>query len=193
MLHLILSAKKFLPTEYVQSIFDIDFNELLKKGKRLILTDLDNTLISYRHTDPTDQLIEWKNNLESMGFEIIVISNSKKARVSHFANLIGLKYVPFAKKPLKFGFKKALKIANKKYNVNEVIELGDQLMTDIYGSRRMKIDSILVKVIDKKTEYNITKLNRFLERKMLTKISKKYPEQYSRTLKQYVSDIYEKI
>lgn len=74
--------KNIIPDDYVSSIFDIDYNKLYSNGKRLILTDLDNTLISYKATEPTDELYKWKSELEGMGFEIIIVSNSGKSVLS---------------------------------------------------------------------------------------------------------------
>ncbi len=180
--------KNIIPDDYVSSIFDIDYNKLYSNGKRLILTDLDNTLISYKATEPTDELYKWKSELEGMGFEIIIVSNSGKSRVKHFANMLGLKYVNLSTKPLKRGFKKALKIASSKYKKEEVVVLGDQLLTDVYGAKRMKFSMILVKAIDKKTERLVTKHNRKNEDKMLKKVRKKNYGLYLVKLKKYEED-----
>ncbi len=53
MIHLLLKTKKFIPNEFHNSFFEIDFNELYSQGYRLILSDLDNTLISYDEFYPT--------------------------------------------------------------------------------------------------------------------------------------------
>lgn len=180
--------KNIIPDDYVSSIFDIDYNKLYSNGKRLILTDLDNTLISYKATEPTDELYKWKSELEGMGFEIIIVSNSGKKRVKHFANMLGIKYVNLSTKPLKRGFKKALKIASLKYKKEEVVVLGDQLLTDVYGAKRMKLSMILVKAIDKKTERLVTKHNRRNEDKMLKKVRKKNYGLYLVKLKKYEED-----
>lgn len=180
--------KNIIPDDYVSSIFDIDYNKLYSNGKRLILTDLDNTLISYKATEPTDELYKWKSELEGMGFEIIIVSNSWKKRVKHFANMLGIKYVNLSTKPLKRGFKKALKIASLKYKKEEVVVLGDQLLTDVYGAKRMKLSMILVKAIDKKTERLVTKHNRRNEDKMLKKVRKKNYGLYLVKLKKYEED-----
>lgn len=180
--------KNIIPDDYVSSIFDIDYNKLYSNGKRLILTDLDNTLISYKATEPTDELYKWKSELEGMGFEIIIVSNSGKKRVKHFANMLGIKYVNLSTKPLKRGFKKALKIASSKYKKEEVVVLGDQLLTDVYGAKRMKFSMILVKAIDKKTERLVTKHNRKNEDKMLKKVRKKNYGLYLVKLKKYEED-----
>lgn len=180
--------KNIIPDDYVSSIFDIDYNKLYSNGKRLILTDLDNTLISYKATEPTDELYKWKSGLEGMGFEIIIVSNSGKKRVKHFANMLGIKYVNLSTKPLKRGFKKALKIASTKYKKEEVVVLGDQLLTDVYGAKRMKLSMVLVKAIDNKTERLVTKHNRKNEDKMLKKVCKKNYGLYLVKLKKYEED-----
>ena len=51
--------KKLIPDEYYNSIEDIPYNKLYAQGIRLILTDLDNTLISYREDEPTAALFCW--------------------------------------------------------------------------------------------------------------------------------------
>lgn len=180
--------KNIIPDDYVSSIFDIDYNKLYSNGKRLILTDLDNTLISYKATEPTDELYKWKSELEGMGFEIIIVSNSGKKRVKHFANMLGIKYVNLSTKPLKRGFQKALKIASTKYKKEEVVVLGDQLLTDVYGAKRMKLSMVLVKAIDNKTERLVTKHNRKNEDKMLKKVCKKNYGLYLVKLKKYEED-----
>ncbi len=180
--------KKLIPSCYYKTINDIPYNKLYENGFRLILTDLDNTLISYLEKEPTLELFNWKKMVEEIGFEIIIVSNSRKERVKNFANSLGLKYVKFAKKPTKLGLKKALRIASHKYALSEVVEIGDQLMTDVYGSRRLGLYTILVKAIDKKTEILPTKINRKLENHFLMKIQKKYPKLYASALVDYVRD-----
>ncbi len=180
--------KKLIPDYYYKTIEDIPYNKLYEQGIRLILTDLDNTLISYKETEPTKELVAWKERVEKMGFEIIIVSNSRKDRVEHFATLLQLPFVKFAKKPLKFGLKKALKIASHPYELTEVMEIGDQVMTDVFGSRRLGVLTILVKAIDKKTEILPTKINRKLEEFFLSRIERKYPLSYQRRLMEYVRD-----
>ncbi|MDE6661429.1 MAG: YqeG family HAD IIIA-type phosphatase [Anaeroplasmataceae bacterium] len=180
--------KKLIPNDYYKSIEDIPYNKLYAEGFRLILTDLDNTLISYLEKEPTEALYLWKNKMEAIGFEIIIVSNSRKDRVEHFANLLNLPFVKFAKKPLLFGMKKALKIASRPYKKEEVLEIGDQLMTDVFASRRLGVHTILVKAIDKKTEILPTKINRKLEHFFLNQIERRHPRLYQQKLDQYVVD-----
>ncbi len=188
MIEYLFNPKKFIPEEYNTTIYDIDFKKLYDQGKRLIITDLDNTLLSYKEELPTDNLIEWKNNLIEMGYEIIICSNNHKDRVKKFADAFGVKCVWSAKKPLLGGLKKALKKGSRKYNKNEVIELGDQLMTDQFGSKRLGLYTIMVKNVDPKTEIWTTRFNRRIENKILKRIQRKYPDLYKEKLERYVGE-----
>ena len=182
---------KFVPSTYVNTVFDIDYNKLYERGIRLILTDLDNTLISYKENNADDKLLEWIKQRKNEGFEVIIVSNnSNKERVTSFAKELEINSVSVAMKPLKRGIKKALKLASRKYDFNQVVSIGDQLMTDVFSANRMKFNSVLVKAIDRKTEKWTTRFNRKLELHVIKKISKKYPELYEERIKIYYEDNY---
>lgn len=155
--------KKFIPDYHFKSIYDIDYNYFLNKGYKVVMLDLDNTLIPYHEKMPNKELILWKEKLLELGFILIIVSNSRKERVEKFAESFGLLCVKFAKKPFKKGFKEALKILEYKYKPNEILFIGDQLLTDIYGSNRVSFTSILIDPINSKTEALITKINRLIE------------------------------
>jgi len=179
--------KKLIPDFYYKSIYEIPYNKLYEDGIRLILTDLDNTLISYKETMPNEKLLEWKRSLIDMGFEIVIVSNSRKDRVTNFADALGVKCVKFSTKPLKRGIKKAYKkVAKQKYEKEQIILLGDQLMTDVFGGKRCKLTVGLVHAIDKKTDTFPTRFNRRLENHFIKKIKKKLPDKYNEVLKEYV-------
>ena len=185
--------KKLIPTYYYNSIYDIDYDKLYENGIRLILTDLDNTLISYKESLPKDDLKSLINNLKKKGFEIIIVSNSSKGlRAKKFAEILDLKYTKMSLKPLRRGINKAIKkLASKKYQKSEIILFGDQLMTDIFGANRAKISSVLVKPIDKLTDILPTRINRRLELHYLKRIKKKYPSIYKEKLEAYVEASYD--
>lgn len=177
--------KKLIPTYYYKSIYDVPYAKLYADGIRLILTDLDNTLISYQETKPSKELIQWFKEIKNMGFELLIVSNSRKDRVMNFSNDLDCKYVKFSTKPLKRGMKKALKLASRAYNSEEVLFLGDQLMTDVFGANRMKFTSALIEAIDKKTDTFFTRTNRKIENFCLKRIEKKYPNEFDDVLREY--------
>ena len=182
---------KFVPSLYVNTVFDIDYNKLYEAGIRLILTDLDNTLISYKEANADLKLLNWIKERKEEGFEVIIVSNnSDKERVSSFANQLDISSISVAMKPLKRGVKKALKLASRKYKSDEVVCIGDQLMTDVFSANRMNFSSVLVKAIDRKTEKWTTRFNRKLELHVIKKIRKKYPNLYEERIKIYYEDNY---
>ncbi len=170
----IFGHKKFIPSVVVKSIFDIDYNKIYDEGCRIILTDLDNTLISYEMNEPNEALINWRDKLQSMGFKIIIVSNSHSFRVSHFSEMINLEYQPSSMKPLKRGFKKVVKKNNIK-DPSKVVLFGDQIMTDILGGNRMGFKTFLVEAIDKTSEGLSTRFNRHFEKRIVKYINKKEP------------------
>lgn len=48
--------KNLLPKEVYKTVFDIDYNKLYEAGKRIILMDIDNTLVSYAESEPGENL-----------------------------------------------------------------------------------------------------------------------------------------
>jgi hypothetical protein len=163
------NMRLFTPNEYHKTIHDIDLVKLYDLGKRLILTDLDNTLVGYDILLPTSEIIAFKEKCEEVGLKLVIISNNKEKRVQLFSEKLGVDYVFSAMKPLKRGYRK---IASD-YTPNEIVIIGDQILTDIFGGNRMGYYTILVDVINYNNEQFKTKLNRFFERIILKKLKLK--------------------
>lgn len=156
--------RNFKPKMYYQDIFKIDYNKLQAMGIKVLLFDLDNTIEPIFINLPDDKDIKLFNILKDMGFKIIIMSNSKKERVSIFAKKLGVFYHSFSMKPF---IKSYLQLMHQhKFKHHEVAAIGDQLITDIYGANNLKITSILVDQISEVEEHK-TKFNRFLEKMIL--------------------------
>ncbi len=176
MIQWFLNEKQFIPDDHKPTFFDIDFDALKQKGIKALLIDIDNTLIPYDQTLPSEALHRKFRQLKAEGFFIVLISNNHKPRIAHFSSALKLPFIYGAKKPMKRGFKKALKLLNTEKD--NVMVIGDQLMTDVFGAKRMDLKVLWLKPIKKKTEKWYTKINRHLEKKMLGKIKRKHPEIY---------------
>ena len=61
---------KYLPTYVYQSIYDIDFSKLYATGKRIIIADLDNTLMPYTTDVASPLLVKWQETLKNNGFKL---------------------------------------------------------------------------------------------------------------------------
>ncbi len=180
-----MNINKFIPLICEKTIFDIDYIKLYESGKRYILTDLDNTIIPYDISMPDEKIKSFFEELKKIGFKIIIISNNKEYRIKPFSEAVDVDYVCSAKKPLKCGLKKAYKKLGNKVDKQEIVAIGDQIITDVYGARRFKIDVILVHPIKKKSEKWYTKFNRKLENKVIKIIKKKNPEMYKEIMEKH--------
>lgn len=157
-----------IPDKYYKSIYDINYNLLKDEGINTILFDIDNTLLEVNSTIVPDKLIDFINDLKK-NFNILLFSNNSKERVYPVAKRLDVDYIYKAKKPLKEAFDKALNKTWKKKE--EVILIGDQLLSDIYGARSYGIKSILVDPISNKYDIK-TGFNRILQNMMLKKLNK---------------------
>ena len=130
--------------EYVPSIYEYDFEKAYNEGKRLILFDIDNTLVPHG-ADSTAQVDELFNKLHAMGFKTLLLSNNNKERIERFTQNIDTLYIEESGKPHPASFIKAMRMMG--LNKNQVMVIGDQVFTDILGANRAHMDNILVKYI----------------------------------------------
>lgn len=162
---------RFLPTEFVDSIFDIDVEKLKDMGKKGFLFDIDNTLATYAMAVPDAKTKEWIRGLQSMGFSIYLISNNNEKRVKPFAESIDAGYIAKALKPRTKPIKQ---VCDKMgITVDEAVLVGDQLFTDIWGGSRMGMYTILVKPISSEIEHWFVKFKRIFERMIMKRMNKK--------------------
>ena len=74
-----LFSFSLLPWMIAESIYDLTGESLHRAGISLLLADLDNTLIPYGEPLPGEALRQWKEDLNSHGVELFLLSNSRKA------------------------------------------------------------------------------------------------------------------
>ena len=158
------------PKGYFSKVEDITINYLLENKIKILILDVDNTLIDYYENLPND-IIKWAENLKAQGIKLYILSNTNnKAKVEKVANKLEIPYRNFAMKPLKRGF---LKI-QKEFEIKpeEIAVIGDQLFTDILGRNRCKMHTILVDPINSK-DYWYTAWKRPIENRIKEKIKTK--------------------
>ena len=160
----------FIPSEFVRSVFHITPELLLDKGIKAIITDLDNTLVEWDRPDATPKLIEWFASIKAAGIQVTIVSNNNELRVKSFADPLGIPFIFKARKPLGKAFRQALSIMTVKRE--EVVVIGDQLLTDVFGGNRQKLHTILVIPVAKSDGF-VTKFNRMVERRIFSYLDKK--------------------
>ncbi len=150
---------KFIPDIYQKNIYDINYENLKKKGIKCLLFDLDNTIVPVKSDVPNKKIKEFFAYLEN-DFKVIIISNSNKKRLIPFKEGLNIDVACQARKPLKKKYIKIMKLY--KFKEHEIAAIGDQLLTDILGANRMGITSILINPIGDYEKFG-TKINRFIE------------------------------
>ncbi|WP_284140468.1 MULTISPECIES: YqeG family HAD IIIA-type phosphatase [unclassified Virgibacillus] len=161
---------KFLPNEHVKSIFDIDPASLKEKGIKGVITDLDNTLVAWDVRDATSEVVQWFKLLKDHGISVMIISNNNQDRVKIFAEPLDTPYVFSARKPLRRAFVTAAKEMGMKKE--EIVVVGDQLLTDVLGGNLAGFYTILVVPIVQ-TDGMLTRVNRKIERRIMDYMRKK--------------------
>lgn len=149
----------FYPKEWLDSTYEIDWEQWKRKGIRGVLFDIDNTLVP--HGAPADsRAIALFEKLHALGFQTCLLSNNKELRVKSFADQVHSPYIYKAGKPGVKNYNRA--VQEMGLCKEEVLFVGDQLFTDVYGANRVGIYGILVKPINPKEEIQIV-LKRYLE------------------------------
>ena len=161
------------PNSFFQNIYEITPEFLKANGIRAIVSDIDNTLVTYDESEPTEELTEWFALLASNGIKIAFLSNNKGDRVALFNRSLGYPAFSNARKPLIGTMLKAIEALGE--GKEHTAALGDQILTDIVAGNRAGIHTILVPPIKDKTNL-FFRAKRLLERSTVKKYLKEHPE-----------------
>lgn len=131
---------------------------------------MDNTLIDF-NCNILEGAKQWCDELRENGIKLIIVSNSnKKEKLEKVSKNLNIEYIQFAMKPLKRGFKKAMKKLG--LPPENIAAIGDQVFTDVIGANHARMYSILVKPLDEKDIF-LTIIKRPLENYILKKYLEK--------------------
>ena len=129
-----------------KTIYDIDPAALARRGIRLLLADLDNTLVPYGVPEPTLPVREWTAALRERGVTLFVLSNNRHPqRPERFCTALGVPYIGHAGKPKAGSFYRAMEQMGCTPEQTAIV--GDQLFTDILGGRNAGVLTLLVEPI----------------------------------------------
>ena len=130
----------FYPDTWVDSTYQIDFDELYKKGYRGLIFDIDNTLVP--HGEPADERAKALfAHLKELGFSCCLLSNNQLERVQMFNRDVQVHYIEDAHKPSRKNYLKAMELMGT--DLSDTVFIGDQLFTDVYGAKRTGMANIL--------------------------------------------------
>ena len=153
--------KLFVPDLYIKDYTKLNLNILLQHNIKVLVCDIDNTLVPFDQSHPTDEVIAFIDKIKKSSIIPVLISNNNADRVSLFAQNLDVVFYPFAQKPLKKTYLKV--IQDYQIKPEEVACMGDQLMTDVFGANRSHCYTILTKPLVKR-DIHYTKINRVIEK-----------------------------
>ena len=163
--------KKLYPNLYLKKVEDITIETLIKNKIKLLILDVDNTLIDY-YKKLSESIINWTKQMKGQGIKLYILSNTNnEKKVEDVAQTLQIPYKHFAMKPLKRGFNYIQKETNTK--PENIAVVGDQIFTDVLGGNRSKMFTILVDPIDSKKDYWYTAWKRPIENKIKNKYKTK--------------------
>lgn len=163
---------KFVPTVSAKSLYEVKPAFFQEIGVKVLLLDLDNTLASYKEEVASEITLSYLQKLIETGLKLFIISNNKPKRVEKYAKSLNLPFLASARKPLRSQIKKFL--ASHHVSLEEVMLVGDQLLTDVWGANRLGIKVLLVEKLVEADQW-ATRFNRIIDtiiRKKLRKQNK---------------------
>jgi hypothetical protein len=125
------------------AVWQIDLDDLQRRGIRGLILDLDNTLVDWNDTWVRPQVRAWLEEARERGLGLCLASNSiRGGRVERMAAELGMAGVPRAGKPLPRAFRRAMAVLGT--DAASTCAIGDQVFTDMLGANWLGILTILV-------------------------------------------------
>lgn len=141
-----LKVKPDMTIDKVGSLTIEDIRKLKANGIKGVILDVDETMRKNMKSIPKCNQ-EWLDILKSE-LKVIVVSNGIDEKVEKFFSAKGIDYIGFAHKPLKKSFNKAFQRLGLK--PEEMVIIGNDLFSDIYGGKRNNMATIMVKSVDER-------------------------------------------
>ncbi len=152
----------FCPWQAVRSLPEVSLEQLWEGGKRLILLDVDHTIVKWHEEEFSPEVLEWIARAKEMGFQLRILSNTRHPeRLARLSSTIDIPTKNGKFKPSPEMYKEAL--SETGIGADQAVMIGDQIMTDVLGANRTGIDAIWLQKMDG-PEFFGTKFNRVIER-----------------------------
>lgn len=135
-----MMIRRLSPTETVETIFDIDFEELRVLGKQALLFDFDGTLARRGSSEMPSVSTTLLADLTDMGFRIAILTNRRVHRT--IADILH-PIIYRACKPRRAGYVAMLEKLSA--SAEQGVMIGDRYITDVLGGNRLGIHTILVR------------------------------------------------
>ena len=137
------------PDYFAQTIEDIDFEVLKKRGVKYLVLDVDQTLVPYQAMMLSARTQAYLSRLQGgTGIERIFLASNSSRDLTAIAESIHAQIIPSSivhRKPRKTFFSGVL--ATIGCQPHEAAMVGDKLILDVWGANRVGMITILVEPI----------------------------------------------
>lgn len=152
------------PAARYDTIYDVDPRQLIARGLRGLILDLDNTLVPWGMRQAPDGLAGWVAGARAAGLRLCIVSNNGGARVVGLARALEVPVLTDAWKPLPGKLRRALAMMGTTAETTGLV--GDQVFTDVLGGNGLGLYTILVRPQSGR-EFVLTRFVRMVERVVL--------------------------
>lgn len=133
------------PDLRVHSVGEIPMELFARHGIRLVLLDLDDTLVSRYNYGVEEEARLWLEKVKKEYRVCLVSNNRNPARVARLADHLGIPFLARAGKPRKRSLVRAA--AELGAAPDQVAMIGDQVFTDVLGGKRFGAMTVLVEPV----------------------------------------------
>ncbi|MBF2057379.1 MAG: YqeG family HAD IIIA-type phosphatase [Cyanobacterium sp. T60_A2020_053] len=112
------------------------------KNLRGLVLDVDETLIPFRESELSPELLQWVTEIRPFVDLWLVSNNLSRNRIGNIADALNVPYIFGAGKPSRKKLRQAVEAM--KHPVNQVAMVGDRIFTDVLAGNRLGMFTILV-------------------------------------------------
>jgi uncharacterized protein len=135
--------RSLVPCECLNCITEVSLDDLWNEGRKLVLLDVDNTLLPWKSETIEPETRRWLEHGKALGLKFVAVSNTRRPeRLERICSDLGIGVVRGKFKPSPNMYVLALEEGG--FRAEEAVMIGDQLLTDVLGANRAGIDAIWV-------------------------------------------------
>lgn len=155
--------RKFSPARAAERLEEIEPSDLIGVGKKLVLLDVDNTLLPWHGIEVPEEVLDWLARGRAAGLRFCLVSNTRRVeRLQALAESMQVDWVRARNKPSRQMYRQALE--RHSVGPEAAVMIGDQILTDVLGANRAGIDAIWVRPITGKEFVGTKLVSRWVER-----------------------------
>src|SRR3989449_11079485 len=124
------------------SVLALNLPALAAEGVQGLILDLDNTVVAWNASAPTEPVRQWIGWVRETGVRMCIVSNNFSSRTQAIGRALSVPVVAAAVKPIPWGFRRAMALMGTQAPSTALI--GDQGFTDILGGNLLGVKTILV-------------------------------------------------